>query len=73
MAKETFASRVVQSFSSDFSLVSQLIVFAALSSLVALPRKTILDMRRFGLKKRTIWKTRGEIDVRRYPYRASLI
>ena len=37
---------------------------------VALPRKTILDMRRFRVKKKSTiwWKTRDKIDVSKYPY-----
>ena len=41
-----------------------------LSSPVVLPLKTILDTQRFPLRKTTIWwKTRDEINIRRYSYR----
>ena len=43
---------------------------ACMSSPVVLPLKTILDTQRFPLRKTTIWwKTRDEINIRRYPYR----
>ena len=47
-------------------------VVVALSLLVVLPRKTILDKRQFCLKTDDLMETRDEIDVRRYPYKGSL-
>ena len=49
------------------------VVVIVLSLLVVLPRKTILDMRQFCLKTDDLMETRDEIDVRRYPYKGSLL
>ena len=48
------------------------IIAVALSMLVALPHKTILDAQRFCLKNQKNQKTQ-KIDLRRYPYRKAQV
>jgi len=62
----------VQSFCFANFLIPVVVVIA-LSLVVVLPRKTILDMRRFCLKTDDLIETRDKIDVRRYPYKGSLL
>ena len=62
----------VQSFCFANFLIPVVVVIA-LSLVVVLPRKTILDMRRLRLKTDDLMETRDEINVRRYPYKGSLL
>ena len=55
------------------NFLAPVVAVIALSLLVVLPRKTILDMRQFCSKTDDLMETRDEIDVRRYPYKGSLL
>lgn len=59
-----FACKTYSFFYFLFAVVFR---FVFLSSVVALQRKTILDIRKFRWKVTIWWKTRVENDARRYP------